>query len=270
MQCDHAEKFSDNDFGMDVTGTTVGIIGTKWAKAKRSRTKVWRYGDKTFIRSSHTAECPRSYPVSLLTTLAFCRNGRHRNNDRSTLRRIRHAHTVPQPKQDVSAIYVCLDFVSSLQHVPSLTISGAQNTPSRFLASEFSISKYRKLGTALKIPLDVFWPKSFFTRMKRNLVLFFSRSKNPNFDVEFCSSLHDMLPVCDFVVISCPLTEETRNMIGPDQLDLMKPTSVLVNVGRGTFALCFQDWQKINHISRHLITLVAWGADPQVMLHPFL
>jgi phosphoglycerate dehydrogenase-like enzyme len=43
----------------------------------------------------------------------------------------------------------------------------------------------------------------------------------------------EMLAECDFVVISAPLTAETRGMIGVAELAAMKRGAVLVNVGRG-------------------------------------
>jgi phosphoglycerate dehydrogenase-like enzyme len=45
--------------------------------------------------------------------------------------------------------------------------------------------------------------------------------------------LLDLLPRADFVVLTVPLTEETRGMIGERQLRAMKSTAYLVNVGRG-------------------------------------
>jgi phosphoglycerate dehydrogenase-like enzyme len=45
--------------------------------------------------------------------------------------------------------------------------------------------------------------------------------------------LHDLLPQADFVVLTVPLTEETRGMIGEQELRAMQPTSYLINVGRG-------------------------------------
>jgi phosphoglycerate dehydrogenase-like enzyme len=45
--------------------------------------------------------------------------------------------------------------------------------------------------------------------------------------------LREMLAECDFVVISLPLTSETRGLIGEEELQAMKPTAYLVNVSRG-------------------------------------
>lgn len=47
------------------------------------------------------------------------------------------------------------------------------------------------------------------------------------------AELHAMLPFCDCVVVAAPLTPETRHMIGDAEFAAMKPTAVLVNIGRG-------------------------------------
>lgn len=45
--------------------------------------------------------------------------------------------------------------------------------------------------------------------------------------------LETLLRESDFVVLLCPLTDETRRLIDGERLDLMKPTAYLVNVARG-------------------------------------
>ncbi len=45
--------------------------------------------------------------------------------------------------------------------------------------------------------------------------------------------LHDLLRRSDFVVISCPLTEETRGLIGRAELVAMKSDAWLINIARG-------------------------------------
>ena len=42
-----------------------------------------------------------------------------------------------------------------------------------------------------------------------------------------------MLPLCDYVVVAAPLTEETRGMIGEREFAAMKANAVVINVGRG-------------------------------------
>jgi D-3-phosphoglycerate dehydrogenase / 2-oxoglutarate reductase len=46
-------------------------------------------------------------------------------------------------------------------------------------------------------------------------------------------SLDELLRRSDVVSIHTPLTAETTNLIGPEQLSLLKPTAVLVNTARG-------------------------------------
>ena len=46
-------------------------------------------------------------------------------------------------------------------------------------------------------------------------------------------SLGELLQEADFVSLHCPLSEETRGLIGKKELDLMKPTAYLINTSRG-------------------------------------
>jgi phosphoglycerate dehydrogenase-like enzyme len=43
----------------------------------------------------------------------------------------------------------------------------------------------------------------------------------------------EMLSRCDYVVVAAPLTPETQGMIGERELAAMKPSGVIINVGRG-------------------------------------
>ena len=67
-------------------------------------------------------------------------------------------------------------------------------------------------------------------------VLYHNRSRDEDAEREIGArylGLEDLLRACDFVSIHTPLTEETRHLIGERELDLMKPTAVLVNTSRG-------------------------------------
>ena len=46
-------------------------------------------------------------------------------------------------------------------------------------------------------------------------------------------NLPELLPQVDVLSLHCPLTEQTRHLIGAEQLALMKPGSLLINAGRG-------------------------------------
>ncbi|MET2973268.1 NAD(P)-dependent oxidoreductase, partial [Vibrio harveyi] len=41
------------------------------------------------------------------------------------------------------------------------------------------------------------------------------------------------LKQADAITLHCPLNDETHNLIGEVELKLMKPTSILINTGRG-------------------------------------
>jgi phosphoglycerate dehydrogenase-like enzyme len=61
-----------------------------------------------------------------------------------------------------------------------------------------------------------------------------ARSTDPDLgEVLPMSSLSDVLPEADYVVLAAPLTDDTRGMIDAKALAAMKPTARLINVGRG-------------------------------------
>lgn len=43
----------------------------------------------------------------------------------------------------------------------------------------------------------------------------------------------EMIALCDYIVATAPLTEETRHMLSAPEFAAMKPTAVVINVGRG-------------------------------------
>lgn len=45
--------------------------------------------------------------------------------------------------------------------------------------------------------------------------------------------LHELLPQVDVLSLHCPLTPETRNLIGENEIALMKSTALLLNIARG-------------------------------------
>lgn len=66
-------------------------------------------------------------------------------------------------------------------------------------------------------------------------VLAFNRSRISLTDLEIDKqvSLEELLKESDIVSLHCPLTDETKGMIGEEQLKLMKKTAVLINTARG-------------------------------------
>jgi glyoxylate reductase len=67
-------------------------------------------------------------------------------------------------------------------------------------------------------------------------VVYHNRSRDEGAEKELGArylDLDDLLETADFVSVHTPLTEGTRHLIGPSELDRMKSTAVLVNTARG-------------------------------------
>ena len=67
-------------------------------------------------------------------------------------------------------------------------------------------------------------------------ILYHNRNRDEVAEREFGAeyrSLDALLSESDFVTLNCPLTEDTKHLIGAAQLNRMKPTGVLVNMARG-------------------------------------
>lgn len=57
--------------------------------------------------------------------------------------------------------------------------------------------------------------------------------RRPGGPVDKRPTLNEMLPQVDVVTLHCPLTEQTKNLIGPIEFTLMKSTAFLINCARG-------------------------------------
>ncbi len=67
-------------------------------------------------------------------------------------------------------------------------------------------------------------------------VLYHNRKRRPEVEQELGAtfvSRDELLSKADYVVLTLPLTQETRHLIGKAELAMMKPTSILINVARG-------------------------------------
>lgn len=49
----------------------------------------------------------------------------------------------------------------------------------------------------------------------------------------YCQKMEDLLRQSDFVMLVTSLTPETYKLIGKKELELMKPTAILINICRG-------------------------------------
>lgn len=104
-------------------------------------------------------------------------------------------------------------------------------------------------------------------------VLYHNRTRKPEAEKKYgfaYASMETLLKEADFVLIFAPLTPETKNMIGEEELAKMKETAVLINVARGGIV-------DEEALYRALKNGVIWGAgldvfevEPVPMDHPLL
>lgn len=57
--------------------------------------------------------------------------------------------------------------------------------------------------------------------------------KPEGFTIEEVETLEDLLPRADYILLAMPLTEENRGLIGEKELEMMRDSAFLINVGRG-------------------------------------
>jgi glyoxylate reductase len=68
-------------------------------------------------------------------------------------------------------------------------------------------------------------------------VIYYSRTRRPEAErelgAEWAGDLETLLRESDYLCLHCPLTDETRGLMGEAEFALMKPSAVLVNMARG-------------------------------------
>ena len=67
-------------------------------------------------------------------------------------------------------------------------------------------------------------------------VLYHNRNRKPQVEAELgvsYAALDDLLREADYVALNVPMTPQTKNLIGRRELQLMKPSAILVNLARG-------------------------------------
>lgn len=62
---------------------------------------------------------------------------------------------------------------------------------------------------------------------------FLSAEQTAKLGIERSESVRDMLPKIDYLTVHTPLTPETKNLIGIEELELLKPGVRLINAARG-------------------------------------
>jgi D-3-phosphoglycerate dehydrogenase len=81
--------------------------------------------------------------------------------------------------------------------------------------------------------------------------------------------LRELMSTADFVSIHCPLTEQTRGLIGAREIELMKPDAYLINSARGGIV---DEEALFKALKSHAIAgaaLDCFAVEPVVTPHPF-
>ncbi|MBI2506233.1 MAG: dehydrogenase [Candidatus Latescibacteria bacterium] len=81
--------------------------------------------------------------------------------------------------------------------------------------------------------------------------------------------LPELMQRADFVSIHCPLSAETRNLIGARELALMKPEAYLLNTARGGIVDEAALYETLKHRCIAGAAIDCFAAEPVVAPHPF-
>lgn len=145
-----------------------------------------------------------------------------------TLTNSRGAHQVAMPE------YVMMAMLSWTHHLPALIKAQQRRQwiapiPDEVFGKTLGLLGYGEIGRAVAHRAAGFGVRC--VALKRHP---HSGERETVIDhVYGPDELLDFLSQCDFVVNSLPLTPETQGLIGPCELRVMRPTAVLIHLGRG-------------------------------------
>jgi len=135
--------------------------------------------------------------------------------------------------------------ISTAEHTMALLLSLARNVPKAndsLKAGKWDRTKFT--GTQLegktlgviglgRVGLTVARRAQGFGMTVVGFDPFLAADKALELGVESVARLDDIWGRCDFITLHTPMTTETRNLIGPREIALMKPTVRIINCARG-------------------------------------
>jgi phosphoglycerate dehydrogenase-like enzyme len=93
----------------------------------------------------------------------------------------------------------------------------------------FGVIGYGSIGGAAAVRARAFGMKIAALRRRPELL-----ENDPVVDHGYApAEIKDLLAISDYLLLATPLTADTRGLIGEGELAVMKPSAVLINVGRG-------------------------------------
>jgi len=87
-------------------------------------------------------------------------------------------------------------------------------------------------------------------------------------EVYSISELHEILPQADYVLICTPGTEETNNLFGQKEFELMKSNAIIINIGRGMIIDSIALAEALNNGQIHGAGLDVTDPEPLPSGHP--
>lgn len=132
------------------------------------------------------------------------------------------------------AEFVVLGMLYFYKHVHRLVESQREHKWDDFLVDwlpgkVMGVVGYGEIGRECALLAKALGVKIHATRRKPEL-----SANDPILDRVFpTAELHDMLKEVDVVVAAAPLTPETRHMLSGPEFEVMKPSALVMNVGRG-------------------------------------
>src|SRR5205823_3839356 len=104
-------------------------------------------------------------------------------------------------------------------------------------------------------------------------VLYHNRRPRPEAEASLAAryvTMDELLTTADYVVLTVPLTPETRGLIGRAELARMKPTAILVNVARGPVVDTGALTEALTARTIYAATLDVTDPEPLPRDHPLL
>lgn len=104
-------------------------------------------------------------------------------------------------------------------------------------------------------------------------ILYHNRRRDESAERDFGAqyrSLDDLLRESDFVTLNCPLTAETKGLIGQRELNLMKSTATLINMARGPVVITDDLYQSLKAGRIRGAALDVTDPEPLPRDHPLL
>jgi len=82
------------------------------------------------------------------------------------------------------------------------------------------------------------------------------------------TDLKTLLRESDIVTIHAPLTEETRGLIGKEELEAMKPTAILINAARGSIVNEEALYRSLKNGEIKFAVIDVWAEEPLKLGNP--